>query len=137
MECRREDPAIRVLEGARGARATCTEAALLRKVICLCRMLVRAIWACASSTETTCDGVLRRPISGGWCYCWGMSRACTRVNDSGADVRLDAVLVFAILALLARLGTEYNAALSSSNRRRVGIPALRVSALNSEFTQCG
>lgn len=132
VKCRRENPPLRVLERARGTRATCTEATLLRKVICFWRMRVRAIWACASTTETTCDSVLRRPSSGGWD--WGVSCACDRVFDSRADMRLDAVLVLAILAFLARFSTKYNAALSSSDGRGMRIPALRVSALDSEFT---
>lgn len=99
-------------------------------------MRVRAIRACASTTEATCNGVLRRPSSGGG-WDGGVSCACDRVFDSRADMRLDTVLVFAIIALLARLGAKYNTALSSSDRRWVGIPALRVSALDSEFTQCG
>jgi hypothetical protein len=133
---RRENPPLWVLERASGTRATCTEATLLREMICLWRMRVRAIWACASTTETTCDGVLRRPRSGGG-WDWGVSCACDRVFDSRAYMRLDTVFVLAILALLARLGAKHNTALSSSDRRRVGIPALRVGALNSEFTQRG
>lgn len=132
---RRENPPFWVLERARSACAPCAKATLLRKVICLWRMRVRAIWACASSTETTCDGVLRRPSTGG--RDWRVSCTCDRAFDSRADMRLNTVLVFAIFALLARISTKYNAALSSSDRRRVRIPALRVSTLDPKFTQCG
>lgn len=62
--------------------------------------------------------------------------AC-RIIDGGTDMRLDTVFVFAILAFVARLCTEYNAALRGSDGRWVGIPALRVSALGTELTQCG
>ena len=55
------------------------------------------------------------------------------VEHGWADVRLDAVLVFAILAVFARVVAQYDTALRSSHGRRVRIPADRVGALEAKF----
>ena len=59
------------------------------------------------------------------------------VQHSGADVRLHAVFILAILPLFARVITQHNAALWRSYRRGMRIPARWICALQAKLAESG